>query len=223
MYFCFLSGPQLELQRQQLLAERQQFQRDQLKAAEMRALQSPTLAPQTPLLFPPQKATPTVLAPPPSTPAPQSKPMEVEQSVSVTTDPVPVEKQDSIPENKDETPPLADTVTDNMEQQQDNVVAMDTEETATGKVDTSPDNKEQEVTPASPLKENELKEVNDHPQNSSESVIDNEGGEESVNSVLPAIPELPDVLPPSEDSSTTRVTEDNPPENMETDTNEPSQ
>ena len=99
-----------------------------------------------------------------------------------------------------------------MDQQQDNV--MDTEETATGKVDASPDNKEQEVTPASPLKENEPKEVNDHPQNSSESVIDNEGGEESVNSVLP---ELPDVLPPSEDSSTTGVTVDNPPENMETD------
>ena len=43
----------LELQRQQLLADRQQFQRDQLKAAEMRSLQSPTLQPQTPLQLPP--------------------------------------------------------------------------------------------------------------------------------------------------------------------------
>ncbi len=51
----------MELQRQQLLSERQQFQRDQLKAAEMRALQSPTLQPQTPLLFPPQKVTPTTM------------------------------------------------------------------------------------------------------------------------------------------------------------------
>ena len=44
---------QLELQRQQLLSDRQQFQRDQLKAAEMRSLQSPTLQPQTPLSLPP--------------------------------------------------------------------------------------------------------------------------------------------------------------------------
>ena len=51
----------MELQRQQLLAERQQFQRDQLKAAEMRALQSPTLQPQTPLLFPPPKITPSMI------------------------------------------------------------------------------------------------------------------------------------------------------------------
>ena len=56
----------MELQRQQLLAERQQFQRDQLKAAEMRALQSPTLQPQTPLLFPPPKITPSMIPHPPT-------------------------------------------------------------------------------------------------------------------------------------------------------------
>ncbi len=51
--------PQLELQRQQLLNDRQQFQRDQLKATEVRSLQSPTLQPQTPLQLPP------ILRPPP--------------------------------------------------------------------------------------------------------------------------------------------------------------
>lgn len=57
----------MELQRQQLLSERQQFQRDQLKAAELRALQSPTtLQPQTPLIFPPQKITPATIATPTS-------------------------------------------------------------------------------------------------------------------------------------------------------------
>ena len=45
-----------ELQRQQLLAERQQFQRDQLKVVELRTLQSPTLQPQTPLQLPPVRA-----------------------------------------------------------------------------------------------------------------------------------------------------------------------
>ena len=49
---------QLELQRQQLLCDRQQFQRDQLKAAEVRSLQSPTLQPQTPLQFPPLRPPP---------------------------------------------------------------------------------------------------------------------------------------------------------------------
>ncbi|CAI8054691.1 SWI/SNF complex subunit SMARCC2 [Geodia barretti] len=58
----------LELQRQQLLADRQQFQRDQIKASELRALQSPTLAaaPSTPLQFPPSRPplrSPTLLTP----------------------------------------------------------------------------------------------------------------------------------------------------------------
>ena len=61
-YLC----DQLELQRQQLLADRQQFQRDQLKAAELRALQSPTLGPTTPLQFPPSRPphrSPTLMTP----------------------------------------------------------------------------------------------------------------------------------------------------------------
>lgn len=54
------------MQRQQLLADRQQFQREQLKAAELRALQSPTLGPTTPLQFPPSRPphrSPTLMTP----------------------------------------------------------------------------------------------------------------------------------------------------------------
>ena len=66
-----MSTLQLELQRQQLLCDRQQFQRDQLKAAEVRSLQSPTLQPQTPLQLPPilrnpplpHRSPPTVKSP----------------------------------------------------------------------------------------------------------------------------------------------------------------
>lgn len=54
---------QLELQRQQLLSDRQQFQRDQLKAAEVRSLQSPTLQPQTPLQLPPILRAPPMRSP----------------------------------------------------------------------------------------------------------------------------------------------------------------
>ena len=54
---------QLELQRQQLLSDRQQFQRDQLKAAEVRSLQSPTLQPQTPLQLPPILRAPPLRSP----------------------------------------------------------------------------------------------------------------------------------------------------------------
>ena len=54
---------QLELQRQQLLSDRQQFQRDQLKAAEVRSLQSPTLQPQTPLQLPPILRAPPLHSP----------------------------------------------------------------------------------------------------------------------------------------------------------------
>ena len=43
-----------------MLSDRQQFQRDQLKAAEVRSLQSPTLQPQTPIQLP----TPILRAPP---------------------------------------------------------------------------------------------------------------------------------------------------------------
>lgn len=60
LHFLFL---QLELQRQQLLSDRQQFQRDQLKAAEVRSLQSPTLQPQTPLQLPPILRAPPLRSP----------------------------------------------------------------------------------------------------------------------------------------------------------------
>lgn len=53
----------MELQRQQLLSDRQQFQRDQLKAAEVRSLQSPTLQPQTPLQLPPILRAPPMSSP----------------------------------------------------------------------------------------------------------------------------------------------------------------
>lgn len=95
-YYFFI---QLELQRQQLLGERQQFQRDQLKAAEMRALQSPTLQPQTPLLFPPPKITATTLSSFPSLgPPPSSFP---QPSVTQHHKPAP------------ELPPPSDTKQDN--------------------------------------------------------------------------------------------------------------
>lgn len=64
---------QLELQRQQLLCDRQQFQRDQLKAAEVRSLQSPTLQPQTPLQLPPiLRAPPPPHRSPPTVKSPKS-------------------------------------------------------------------------------------------------------------------------------------------------------
>lgn len=64
---------QLELQRQQLLCDRQQFQRDQLKAAEVRSLQSPTLQPQTPLQLPPiLRAPPLPHRSPPTVKSPKS-------------------------------------------------------------------------------------------------------------------------------------------------------
>ena len=100
---------QLEIQRQQLLQDRQQFHKDQLKAQEMRNLQSPTLAPQTPLQLPPLTvktplATPKEsmefsqfmnqpvssatysIQPPttiPSQPVPQSKPHKFTENASV--------------------------------------------------------------------------------------------------------------------------------------------
>lgn len=77
---CLFILVQLELQRQQLLSDRQQFQRDQLKAAEVRSLQSPTLQPQTPLQLPPiLRAAPlcspssAALKPPPASFLPPSE------------------------------------------------------------------------------------------------------------------------------------------------------
>ena len=54
--------PQLELQRESLIADRQQFHKEQLKAQELRSLQSPTLtlAPQTPLQLTPLASKPPV-------------------------------------------------------------------------------------------------------------------------------------------------------------------
>lgn len=53
---------QLELQRESLIADRQQFHKEQLKAQELRSLQSPTLtlAPQTPLQLTPITSKPPV-------------------------------------------------------------------------------------------------------------------------------------------------------------------
>jgi hypothetical protein len=81
---------QLELQRQQLLSDRQQFQRDQLKAAEVRSLQSPTLQPQTPIQLPapilraPPMRSPSALKPPPASlalPVPEGEKMENQQKI----------------------------------------------------------------------------------------------------------------------------------------------
>lgn len=54
--------PQLELQRESLIVDRQQFHKEQLKAQELRSLQSPTLtlAPQTPLQLTPLTSKPPV-------------------------------------------------------------------------------------------------------------------------------------------------------------------
>lgn len=98
---------QLELQRQQLLADRQQFQRDQLKAAEMRALQSPTLQPQTPtLLFPPPKFVPSIQQQPPAAVAkpaleqPQS-PSDVTEKASKPASQSPVPASPQPPESSE--------------------------------------------------------------------------------------------------------------------------
>ncbi len=101
---------QLELQRQQLLSDRQQFQRDQVKAAEMRSLQSPTLAPQTPLQLPPVLRPPPKSIPPaepipiPSHHAPSTIGTE-EQADSVamkTTPSEPITMETAPPENTEE-------------------------------------------------------------------------------------------------------------------------
>lgn len=71
------------MQRQQLLCDRQQFQRDQLKAAEVRSLASPTLQPQTPLQLPPilrapplpHRSPPTVKSPKSSSTGTEDKPV----------------------------------------------------------------------------------------------------------------------------------------------------
>lgn len=71
----------LELQRQQLLAERQQFQRDQLKVVELRTLQSPTLQPQTPLQLPPVR--PPYRVPGEAKAASQEGPEAVQESTGI--------------------------------------------------------------------------------------------------------------------------------------------
>ncbi|XP_064396564.1 SWI/SNF complex subunit SMARCC2-like isoform X2 [Halichondria panicea] len=79
----------LELQRQQLLSDRQQFQRDQVKAAEMRSLQSPTLAPQTPLQLPP------VLRPPPKS-IPPAEPIPILSDNAPSTTGTGTEESDGV-------------------------------------------------------------------------------------------------------------------------------
>ena len=95
-----LSSPQLELQRQQLLADRQQFQKDQLKVNELRALQSPTMGPTTPLQFPPSRPphrSPTLI-----TPAQPMATMAIIQAeaegskVKVAESDVPMDQSDSV-------------------------------------------------------------------------------------------------------------------------------
>lgn len=92
---------QLELQRQQLLADRQQFQRDQLKAAELRSLQSPTLGPTTPLQFPPSRPphrSPTLMTPaqPTATMAIIQAEVEGSKVKLPESDVVPMDQSDSV-------------------------------------------------------------------------------------------------------------------------------
>ena len=91
---------QLELQRQQLLADRQQFQREQIKASELRALQSPTLGPTTPLQFPPSRPplrSPTLMTPtqPTATMAIIQPDVEVAKFKAPDIEPVPMDQSDS--------------------------------------------------------------------------------------------------------------------------------
>jgi hypothetical protein len=78
----------LELQRQQLIADRQLFNKEQLKAQELRSLQSPTLAPQTPL-----QLTPLSLKPPVS--VVKETPLDHPPPPPVTSQSLPLAKSDT--------------------------------------------------------------------------------------------------------------------------------
>ena len=173
---CFY---QLELQRQQLLSERQQFQRDQLKAAEMRALQSPTLQPQTPLLFPPQKVTPATMIqhssiPPPPLPTTttQTKLLEDDTTPSLNNEPSNI---DEIPATDKTIDPVLPSSSDDtqgeemMDTEQNNTIIQQEQSDASETISLDPINGGNEIT--------ELEKPNDVKSNEEEKKMEDTANE----------------------------------------------